>query len=73
MGLLKPKKRRKLLRHYTTRRCVVAGHQVTWCRGLCTPVDGQGPCGRPAPHALRGRTQLAIAGHKRGSTDEDRD
>ena len=62
MGLLKPKrKKNRRVRAYITRRCPVAGHQVTWCRGLCRPIDGQGLCGRPAPHALTGRTQQAIA------------
>jgi hypothetical protein len=28
---------------------------------MCTPVAGVGYCGRPAPHALVSRTQLAIA------------
>lgn len=41
--------------------CPYNGHQVGWCRGLCTPLEGVGPCGRLAPHALVGRTQLAIA------------
>jgi hypothetical protein len=40
------------------------GHQVSWCRGLCTPVDGHGLCGRIAPHAMIGRTQAAIAAYK---------
>ena len=71
MGLLKPRRRkRRHVRSYTTRRCLFAGHQVTWCRGLCHPVDGQGLCGRPAPHDLRGRTQLAIARFKES---QDRD
>jgi hypothetical protein len=41
--------------------CPYNGHQVGWCKGLCTPTAGVGYCGRPAPHALIGRTQLAIA------------
>lgn len=61
MGLLKPRRRRrKLLRNYTTLHCVAARNQVGWCRGLCTPVDGHGPCGRVAPHGLLGRTQEAM-------------
>lgn len=64
MGLLKTRKHRsKLLRTHTALRCVVAGHQVTWCRSLCQPIHGHGLCGRPAPHALKGRTQAAIAGY----------
>jgi hypothetical protein len=43
--------------------CPYNGHQVGWCKGLCTPIAGIGHCGRPAGHALVGRTQLAIAAH----------
>ena len=45
-------------------RCPVNGHQVSWCRGLCTPIDGVGLCGRPAPHVMVDRTQRAIASYK---------
>ncbi len=45
---------------YTVLRCVMAGHQVSFCRHLCTPVYGKGACGRWASHGLRGRTQRAI-------------
>jgi hypothetical protein len=31
---------------------------------LCTPIAGKGDCGRPAPHAMVGRTQAAIAAFK---------
>ena len=62
MSLLRPKRsRRKPMREYTVLHCVAARNQVGWCRGLCSPVDGHGPCGRVAPHALVGRTQRAIA------------
>lgn len=72
MGLIKSRRRKgRRLRPYTTLRCVVGGHQVTWCRGLCRPIDDRGLCGRPAPHRLKGRTQLAIASYKaRTGTDE---
>jgi hypothetical protein len=67
MGLLKPKRRRRrALRSYTVLHCVAARNQVGWCRGLCTPIDGYGPCGRLAPHGLRGRTQTAIANSRDG-------
>jgi len=65
MGVIKKKRRAaRPPRPYTTLRCLAAGHQGTWCRGLCTPIEGKGLCGRVAPHALKGRTQLAIAGYK---------
>lgn len=64
MGLLKPRRKGRPLPLYRTLSCPVNGHQVGWCRQLCTPVAGVGLCGRPAPHSLMGRTQLAIAAHK---------
>jgi hypothetical protein len=41
------------------------GYQVSWCMGLCEPVEGDGLCGRPAPHLLVGRTQAAIEAYVR--------
>ncbi len=66
MALLRPKHQRKRtkLRAYTTITCPHNGHQVGWCRSLCEPIDGQGDCGRVAPHSLVGRTQAAIASYK---------
>jgi hypothetical protein len=46
---------------YRTIKCPMVGHQATWCRGLCIPSDGHGICGRVAAHAMKGRTQIAIA------------
>lgn len=63
MALLKPRRRSRPLPQYRTLSCPVNGHQVSWCRQLCTPVAGVGLCGRPAPHGLLGRTQLAIAAY----------
>ncbi|MGD8894500.1 MAG: hypothetical protein PVJ73_00545 [Acidobacteriota bacterium] len=69
--MLRPKEGRpKLgskLRIHTVLRCPLNGHQVGACRGLCTPSpEGDGLCGRLAPHALIGRTQAAIAEHREG-------
>lgn len=62
MALLRPRPERpSRLREFTVLRCPANGHQVSWCRGLCEPVDGHGACGRLAPHAMVGRTQAAIA------------
>jgi hypothetical protein len=58
------RRRKRRLRAHNTIRCPLAGHQVGWCRGLCTPVDDHGLCGRLAPHGLRGRTQQAIADYQ---------
>ena len=65
MGLLRPRHEGNTVRlgprTGTVVTCPYNGHQVGWCRGLCTPVEGVGHCGRPAAHAMMGRTQLAIA------------
>jgi hypothetical protein len=42
----------------------MVGHQASWCRGLCRPLDGHGICGRLAPHAMLDRTQRAILRYK---------
>ena len=54
-------KPRKELQPFRVIRCPANGLQVSWCRGLCQPMDGIGMCGRRAPHALIDRTQRAIA------------
>jgi len=66
MPLLKPRSepRRTAFRTYTVIMCPYNGHQVSFCRGLCTPYEGYGHCGRLAPHAMIGRTQAAIASYK---------
>lgn len=63
MALLRPRSERRSrgLPQYTVATCPYNGHQVGMCRQLCVPIEGQGACGRPAPHVLKGRTQLAIA------------
>jgi len=48
--------------------CPLDRNRATWCRGLCKPLHGLGVCGRLAPHALRGRTQRAIARLKQQPT-----
>lgn len=53
----------RCLPRYRTLACPHNGRQVSFCRGLCQPIAGVGTCGRLAPHALLGRTQLAIARH----------
>ena len=57
------RKRRGRIPSHTTIRCPMNGFQVSWCRMLCEPIGELGLCGRPAPHRLKGRTQLAIAGY----------
>ena len=51
---------KKPLPPFRTLRCPMVGHQATWCRFLCKPIEGIGLCGRNAPHHLRSRFQRAI-------------
>jgi hypothetical protein len=68
MALLQPKSKSRgsivALRAYTTLRCPFNGHQVSWCRGLCEPINNHGHCGRLAPHLMIDRTQRAIASYR---------
>ena len=73
MALLRPPEHRPAfntkLRCHTVVRCPLNGHQVGACRGLCEPSpEGDGLCGRLAPHALVGRTQAAIASQRAGQS-----
>lgn len=58
--LKRSKQRARRLKPFTVLRCPMNGHQVSWCRGLCQPVNGIGACGRLAAHAMLDRTQRAI-------------
>ena len=64
MALLRPKSERRKSRigrrPSTILECPYNGHQVSWCRHLCEPIDGFGHCGRLSTHEMLGRTQVAI-------------
>ena len=66
MSLLRPRGERKRtkFRSYITIQCPYNGHQVSFCRGFCEPVEGYGHCGRLAAHAMVGRHQAAIMSYK---------
>ncbi len=49
---------------YTCLGCPLTKSHSLWCHRLCTPKNGIGFCGRVAPHAVVGRTQMAILKHK---------
>jgi len=63
---------KRRIRSSTVVRCPLAGHQVGWCRRLCDPIENRGLCGRVAPHALQGRTQLAIAAQQARDAEPDK-
>jgi len=67
MALLRPRNERRRTsikeRPFSTLSCPLNGHQVSGCRQLCVPIAEHGVCGRLAPHAMKGRTQLAIAAY----------
>jgi hypothetical protein len=68
MALLRPRKDRSKraarLRAHGALRCPFNGHQVSWCRQLCEPIEDHGYCGRLAPHTMVGKTQVAIASYR---------
>ncbi len=48
------------LKNRATWGCPRTKNRSNWCYAFCTPKNGLGECGRPAAHALLGRTQRAI-------------
>jgi acyl-coenzyme A thioesterase PaaI-like protein len=57
---------KKGVKKYTYLGCVMTRNRSAWCYRLCPPdAEGRGRCGRVAPHSFMGRTQIAIAKHKR--------
>ena len=55
---------------FRTLPCPMVGHQASWCRMLCNPIDGHGLCGRLAPHGLIGKTQRAIKDYRERNAGE---
>ncbi|MHC4208217.1 MAG: hypothetical protein ACYTE6_15590 [Planctomycetota bacterium] len=65
----------RVIRHTGTNRkrigCPLTKHRSAWCYRLCAPMDGLGVCGRVAPHALRGRTDMAIEKYLEQRRDDE--
>ncbi|MBC8871697.1 MAG: PaaI family thioesterase [Planctomycetes bacterium] len=56
----------KGLNEYTCVGCPLTRNRTAWCFRLCDPdVEGNGRCGRIAPHSLKGRTQLSIENYEK--------
>jgi acyl-coenzyme A thioesterase PaaI-like protein len=57
-------------REYTCLGCPLTRNRTAWCFRLCTPdSEGNGRCGRIAPHSLKGRTQLSIEHYSKNLLD----
>ena len=55
---------------YTYRGCPLTASRSPWCFRLCDPdEEGDGRCGRVAPHGIKSRTQLAIEAHRNKAND----
>ena len=55
--------RKRLRRTYLG--CAMTRNRSAWCFRLCIPDgEGNGRCGRLAPHHLRSRIQMSIERHK---------
>jgi hypothetical protein len=47
-------------------------HRSAWRRFICAPIDDPGACGRPAAHAMIGRTRAAIAAYETAGRQDKR-
>lgn len=53
-------------REYTCLGCPLTRNRSAWCFRLCAPdEEGNGRCGRLAPHSLKSRIQLSIESHNK--------
>lgn len=60
------KRLKKKLPPYTFRGCPLTKNASPTCWRLCTPkTDGEGFCGRVAPHGMEDRIQAGIRRHKK--------
>ncbi len=60
-----PRKLDKQRHRYTYLGCPMTRNRSAWCFRLCAPDgEGNGRCGRLAPHHLRSRIQMSIERHK---------
>jgi len=63
---LKKVTKRKELKDYTYLGCSLTRNRSAWCFRLCTPdMEGNGHCGRIAPHSIRSRIQISIDEYKK--------
>ena len=53
-------RKKRMILEYRFTGCPLTKSNSCWCHQLCVPVNGNGKCGRIAPHALIGKTQEAI-------------
>ena len=54
------------LKEYTYLGCPLTHSKSAWCYRICTPdSEGNGPCGRLAPHTLKSYLQQCIEDHKK--------
>ena len=58
---MKTTKNTTQLKRHTYLGCPLTRNRTAWCFRLCAPdSDGNGCCGRIAPHALKSRIQECI-------------
>jgi uncharacterized protein (TIGR00369 family) len=72
---LEPKKRKvrtsKGIKEYTYLGCPLTHNRTPWCFRICIPdVEGNGQCGRLAPHSFKSRIQTGIEAHKKTLLEE---
>jgi acyl-coenzyme A thioesterase PaaI-like protein len=61
----------KGIKEFTYLGCPLTRNRSAWCYRLCPPdAEGNGQCGRVAPHSLKSSTQMAIANYKKRQLQE---
>ena len=62
---------RRGLREYSYLGCPLTRNRTAWCFRLCTPdSEGNGRCGRIAPHSLKSYLQTAIEKHNKKQVEQ---
>jgi len=62
---------RRGLREYSYLGCPLTRNRTAWCFRLCTPdAEGNGRCGRIAPHSLKSYLQMAIEKHNKKQVEQ---
>ena len=63
---MKRTKDEKELKDFTYLGCKMTNNRSGWCFRMCAPdAEGNGMCGRLAPHSMKSKIQLGIERHNK--------
>ena len=64
----KKRKRSNSIKEYTYLGCPLTLSRSAWCYRLCSPdINGNGRCGRLAPHSFKSKIQICIKNYNKKS------